>query len=273
MPAEENKAISQVHTDHYTGDFFSYYGEMSRLSARVMVPLVLELVQARSVIDVGCGTGEWLSVFRENGVEDIWGIDGPYVDQNQLKIPAGRFIPADLEQPFRMERRFDLVVSLEVAEHLSWSSAEAFVGSLIELGSVILFSAAIPNQGGENHLNEQWPEYWTELFNSKGFVVVDALRRRVWNNEKVQWWYAQNTLIFVAQEQLRNYPLLSREYEVYDASALPIVHPKLFLQKTENAKLWNIITMHSNSIAKRALKTLLPRSVYRLLRNGYSWRT
>ena len=238
-----------------------------------MVPLVLELVQARSVIDVGCGTGEWLSVFRENGVEDIWGIDGPYVDQNQLEIPAGRFIPADLEQPFRMERRFDLVVSLEVAEHLSKRSAETFVGSLIELGSVILFSAAIPSQGGENHLNEQWPEYWTELFNSKGFVVVDALRRRVWNNEKVQWWYAQNTLIFVAQEQLRNYPLLSREYEVYDASALPIVHPKLFLQKTENAKLRNIITMHSNSIAKRIVKTLLPRSVYRLLRNGYSWRT
>jgi SAM-dependent methyltransferase len=270
--SEENESIGPLGERYYTEDFFSYNEELSRQSASVMVPLILELVHARSVIDVGCGTGEWLSVFWENGIEDIWGIDGPYVNPNQLKIPRERFIPTNLEQPFRMDRKYELVVSLEVAEHLSRRSAHTFVGSLTELGPVVLFSAAIPHQGGVNHANEQWPEYWAKLFNRQGYIVIDALRKRVWSEEKVQWWYAQNTLLFVAREQLRDYPLLSKEYEMYNtASPLSIVHPKLFLEALEKAKLRNVVRMRSRIIVIRTLKFLLPRSIYELLCAGYRW--
>src|SRR5215216_6090895 len=231
LSGEEHKAMSQE-AAYYTPDYFSQIEEGSLASARVMVPILLKLVEVQSVIDIGCGTGAWLSVFRENGIEDIWGVDGPYINRNQLKIPAQQFTSTDLEQPFHMPRNFDLVVALEVAEHLSEGSAETLVNTLTGLGPVVLFSAAIPNQGGANHQNEQWPEYWAKLFNSNGYVASDAIRRRVWTNENVEVWYAQNTLLFVAQEQLQNYPLLRKEYAAYPPS---IVHPKLFLAKVEQA--------------------------------------
>ncbi len=269
MTTEGKMATNQLSKHHYTESFFSSLEKKSRLSAEVMVPLVLELAQVRSVIDVGCGTGEWLSVFQENGVEDVWGVDGAYVNKDKLKIRAESFIPTDLEQPFRMDRKFDLVVSLEVAEHLSERSARTFVNSLTELGPVVLFSAAIPNQGGENHLNEQWPEYWAKLFDDKGYVVIDPLRRKVWKDEKVQVWYAQNTLMFVAQEQLEDYPLLRKEYELGDACALSIVHPKVFQQRIEDAKFHNLLARNARYIARKTLRTFLPQSIYRLLRAAY----
>jgi SAM-dependent methyltransferase len=109
----------------YTEDYYAARpNEDIWPSARIIVPLVLELVQPRSVIDVGCGTGEWLSVFEEHGVEDVWGVDGRWLSKEMLEIAEERFVPFDLEQPFYMERSFDLVVSLEVAEHLPEQCAQ-----------------------------------------------------------------------------------------------------------------------------------------------------
>src|SRR5215208_2273917 len=229
--------MEQMGLQPYTEGYYSQLEEGSRLSARVVVPLVLELVQARSVIDVGCGTGDWLSVFQENGVTDIWGIDGAYVDRQLLKIPQERFVPADLKQPIHLDRTFDLVASLEVAEHLSSTNAEIFVNSLAGLGPVVLFSAAIPYQGGDNHVNEQWPEYWVEIFKNKGYIVVDALRRKIWNNEDVQPWYAQNVFLFVAEGRLKDFPLLGTGSELQNTSMLSLVHPQLYLSKVREATL------------------------------------
>ena len=230
---KKSKADNQLGVELYTEVYYSNREERTRLSAKAMVPLVMELVRPRSVIDVGCGTGEWLSVFREYGVEDIWGVDGASVPKGLLKIPEERFVPADLEQPFQIDRKFDLVVSLEVAEHLPSSCAETFVGSLVELGPLVLFSAAIPYQGGRNHVNLQWPEYWAKLFDDKGYVVIDPLRRKIWNNEEVAAHYAQNTLMFVAKERLGDYPLLNEAHELYDASMLAVVHPKMYQGNVE----------------------------------------
>ena len=155
----------------------------------------MKLVPAKSVVDVGCGLGTWLAVFREQGATATLGIDGEWIDRNHLEIPSESFMAFDLTQPLRLDRRFDLVVSLEVAEHLPPEAAETFVDSLTRLGSTILFSAAIPSQGGTHHVNEQWPEYWAHLFEKRGFRVVDAIRRRVWENGAVATWYAQNALL------------------------------------------------------------------------------
>ena len=77
MLAKDHKVNTPLGT-HYNQDFFSSTEGTSLPSARVMVPILLKLVEVRSVVDIGCGTGAWLSVFQENGVEDIWGVDGPY---------------------------------------------------------------------------------------------------------------------------------------------------------------------------------------------------
>ena len=119
-----------------------------------VVPIVLDLIRPGSVVDVGCGLGEWLATFQEHGVSDILGIDGDYVDRDMLYIPQQDFKTIDLNRPFTLNRTFDLAVCLEVAEHLEAEHANDFVESLTRLAPIILFSAAIPLQSGTNHVNE-----------------------------------------------------------------------------------------------------------------------
>src|SRR6266852_8889948 len=131
----------------YNDDFYRYLASFAARSARVVVPRLLASLPLRSVVDFGCGQGAWLSVWRSAGVSVV-GVDGPYVDPSQLLIDATAFHAADLAEPIDLGRRFDLVQSLEVAEHLSASRARRFVDTLTAHGSCVLFSAAVPGQGG-----------------------------------------------------------------------------------------------------------------------------
>jgi SAM-dependent methyltransferase len=212
----------------YTHEWFEAISGGSRLSAEAVVPIVLELVHAGSVVDVGCGTGTWLSVFQARGVEDVIGIDGDYVDRARLQISAERFLARDLSRPFELRRTFDLAVSVEVAEHLPREAAEPFVATLVKLAPVALFSAAIPGQGGTHHINEQWPVYWAELFERHGFVVADVLRPLIWQNPDVEPWYCQNAMLFVRRDVLREYPSIRRAMEAPRPLGLNVVHPRQF---------------------------------------------
>src|SRR5690242_7720938 len=98
----------------------SYYEWMkvgSRRSAVAVVPFLVEIVAPRSVLDVGCGTGSWLKVFQEHGVEDTLGLDGDWVDRSLLEIGADQFRATDLRRDFNVGRRFDLALCLEVAHY------------------------------------------------------------------------------------------------------------------------------------------------------------
>ncbi len=148
-------------------------------AAREVVPFLLEILDVRSVVDVGCGIGTWLKVFEENGVQDILGIDGDYVDKSLLKIDNQKFKEYDLEKLYNTDRKFDLAISLEVAEHLSIDSANVFVKTITNLSDTVVFSAAIPYQGGQNHINEQEPNYWIEKFENEGFKLFDILKTSV----------------------------------------------------------------------------------------------
>jgi SAM-dependent methyltransferase len=208
----------------YSPEFYDLIRVGSTRSAQAVVPEVLRLVRPRSVIDLGCGTGAWLAEFARQGIEDVYGVDGPDVRVDQLEIAPDRFEVADLTQPVNMARTFDLVISLEVAEHLPETAADTFVASLVSLGAVILFSAAVPHQGGVNHLNEQWPRYWAERFGAHGYVTVDALRATFWDDERVEWWYAQNMLFFVAESRLHEFPELASS-RIDSNSPRAIAHP------------------------------------------------
>jgi SAM-dependent methyltransferase len=206
-----------------------HFQNISQRSAREVVPVLLTFIQPRSVVDIGCGTGAWLSVFYEQGVEDVCGVDGDWVDRDMLQIARERFLSSDLSKPLQIARTFDLAISLEVAEHIPPESAEIFVHSLTELSPVILFSAAIPFQGGTNHVNEQWPEYWAQLFQRRGYQVIDCIRPKIWDNTHVAWWYAQNMLLFIKNDRLNDHPSIADT----PAGQLALVHPKCYTTKVD----------------------------------------
>lgn len=220
----------------YGRSFFEGHREGSGRSADAIVPLLIEAVEPSSVVDVGCGQGVWLSAFRSRGVTDVFGVDGDWVDTRSLEIPPACFASADLAKPLNLDRRFDLVLSLEVAEHLPAASAVTFVRSLVALGPVILFSAAIPFQGGVSHVNEQWPDYWAGLFERHRYVAVDYIRPIVWNNPDVVWWYAQNAMIFVQEDILPRFSRLAEAAKVSNRR-LSLVHPRRYLAAVEDSRV------------------------------------
>lgn len=191
-------------------------------SARVVVPFVIDRFHPKSVVDVGCGTGAWLSVVAELGVRDYIGVDDAAV-KDSLLFDQSRFVPADLTKPLELGRSFDLVISVEVAEHLPATAAETFIASLAALGDCVLFSAAIPGQGGPGHVNLQWPAYWSPLFRDHSFLPADLLRRHFWNDERIAWWYRQNLVVYGTEARLRDLGLTVEE-------PLPLVHPEYYLE-------------------------------------------
>jgi SAM-dependent methyltransferase len=185
----------------------------------------MELVAPASVVDVGCGIGTWASVFAAHGVNDVLGVDGDYVDRASLLIERDRFEAVDLAAGFDTGRTFDLAISLEVGEHLPPECSARFVRDLTRLAPVVLFSAAIPHQGGSDHVNERWQDDWAAIFAAEGYVAVDAVRPRVWNDPAVEFWYVQNAILYVRRDRLGDYPALA------DAGCdwpLRMVHPRLY---------------------------------------------
>ncbi|MDR2971147.1 MAG: class I SAM-dependent methyltransferase [Bacteroidales bacterium] len=185
----------------------------------IIIPLVLHYVKPKSVVDFGCGIGTWLNAFKNNGISEILGIDGEWCKKDLLfkYIQKSEFKCVNLENPIYLEKTYDLVVSLEVAEHLSETSADIFVQSLTNAGKVILFSAAFPGQGGQNHINEQWPSYWASKFQKYGYYFHDIIRGKIWNNQDVSLWYKQNIFLVIHESVDFNYPndnLLPLDYNV-----------------------------------------------------------
>lgn len=145
----------------------------------------MDIVNAKSVIDVGCGTGTFLSVFKRNGVDEVLGIEGEWLNITKLQIDRDEILIRNLEEPMFLNRKFDLALCLEVIEHLSESSASIILESLSNLSDIIVFSATIPSQGGKDHINEQWVEYWQKKFLEKDYLFYDEFINLFWNNSKV----------------------------------------------------------------------------------------
>ena len=192
-------------------------------SADVAVPLILDAVRPRSVVDVGCGLGAWLAVFKAHGVEDVLGYDGPWVDRSQLLIAPPEFEGADLTEPLPVHRRFDLAICLEVVHMLEPEHAAPVVEALTRLSHVVVFSAGIPGQGGTMFQNEQWPAYWADLFAGHGYVASDPFRIALWEEPHVKWWFAQNMLCYAAPDALARLPVLTGAR--CEGTPLPLVHP------------------------------------------------
>ncbi len=197
----------------YSGDFYSYIDSGSRKSARAVASILLDEMRIETLLDVGAGHGAWAAEWTTAGVNDVLAVDGDYVRRDQLAIPEDKFLAHDLSKPLDLKRRFDLVQSLEVAEHLPADKADLFVDNLVRHGDVILFSAAVPHQGGEHHVNEQPPEYWRRRFGARGYMAFDFVRPRLQGQSEVMPWYRFNSYLYAneaGEERLSKAVLATR---------------------------------------------------------------
>lgn len=222
-----------MNQEHHQQHHVSHLKEMKVRSANAdeMCRLLREIgLMPKSVVDVGCGYGFFLSaVKREWPDATLYGLDGPWVETDSLLIAKEEFREVNLEEPVVLDRTFDLAACLEVAEHLAEEHAGRLVDLLTAASEVVLFSAAIPGQGGQGHVNEKYPSYWCRLFQDREFVVTDVLHSLIWANDQLLPWFRQNLFIFCSKKVVgkrSDWAPHVKEFQLLDR-----VHPAYFQSK------------------------------------------
>ena len=192
-----NSKDNNVSNDIYGDIFYEDNQYSSFVSGLNVLKKLLPELLPKSIVDFGCGTGTWLAAAKAiNRNIEVVGVDGDYVNRDMLMIDESSFIPFDLTGAIDLGRKFDLAISLEVAEHIDKEYADRFIDNICRHSDTILFSAAHVGQGGDGHVNEQPIEYWIDKFSNRGYKLTD-IREQFKNNPDIDWWYKDNMVLFI----------------------------------------------------------------------------
>ena len=181
----------------------------STVAARRILPLLLERFEINSVLDVGCGTGAWLAVAREMGANRLTGVDATWAEDwlDEDGMIGSRdfdFVEHDLRERLKLDDRFDLAMSLEVAQHFTDARAASFVEDLCATAPRVLFSSAVPLQYPPLEsimINNRWQSYWAGHFADCGYLPMDVIRPVIWNDDVIPDYYRQNMLVYVTESE------------------------------------------------------------------------
>lgn len=222
-------------SENYSSDF---YRSFTADSAQIVVPIICKLLPGiKSVVDYGCGPGLWLREFMRTGIE-VQGYDFGDAAPENIAIPYEYFDHLDitsLSPPSHTHtKKYNLAICLEVAEHVPADYAEQLINLLCASSDIVLFSAAVPLQGGTCHINEQWPNYWMELFKKKNFICFDVIRPIIWDNQRIEWWYRNNMLLFLNENITTQFSDLSKMKSFYGYS---LVNPDMFSSLLEKVSI------------------------------------
>lgn len=243
--------------DLKTYNHFFYKNQLleSKNSAKYIVPIINDWFQPKSIIDVGCGVGAWLDIWKnsKNGVE-VMGIDAGFVERSLLLIDvSNEFIEADLNNKLPKLKKYDLAMCLEVAEHLDENRADSFVEDLTSLSDIVLFSAAIPGQEGTQHINEKFLKYWIDKFNQNGYKCFDVIRPMIWEVDSISWWFRQNIVLFVKNGTNIKTDLSNMQtFNCFD-----LVHKELLIHKTNRCNSLLNLKKIENRYVPRILNKII----------------
>ncbi len=248
--------------DTYDESFYIRQMEGSYKSALEYASYLTKMLKIRSVVDVGCGRGTWLKAFYDYGACKLVGYDGPWNNQSKMIDEAISFVSADLNEPLPLpSEKFDIAMSLEVAEHLKDTSAKNFVKNLTLLSDVVMFGAAYTNQGGADHINEKPHTYWANIFSDLGYEPYDIFRPVFWGCKNVEFWYQQNTFLYVKQSSDSSAQIEKAGWTAMaNIGFMDCIHPKLYTNWTVRAE-----RAERNSIESRLL-AVVPESLRPLAR-------
>ena len=186
--------ISEIYNEW----FFEEIKKSEVESSMDFAKIVQKYLKFNSVMDVGCGSAIYLKALNDIGITDLIGFDGSECAVTTSLLPDVTFVH-DLRLPLILDRKYDLAICIEVAEHLEEKYAETLVKSLIGVSDCVLFTAATVNQGGYGHLFEVEHEYWIDLFARCGYKhdkeLSDIMRQEMYA-KNVVWWICKNTMIF-----------------------------------------------------------------------------
>ena len=188
----------------YDGDFWRLHdsGDWDGLAG-----VFVRFCAPASLADVGCGDGKLLAALRRRRPAlPLLGIDAAQAALDRAAAAGVLVAKHDLGSGGRADlaalrdriAAFDVVVSLEAAEHLPPWAGRRFIDTLAGGARVVVFSAAQPDQGGTLHMNERAPEYWRDQFASRGYVrsPADAAFREAVARLDLAPWYAANVHVF-----------------------------------------------------------------------------
>lgn len=211
------------HSDEnlYNDAFFEKYLSRKQYiyDHRKIANAIYKSLQPKSVIDVGCGSGQilyWLR--RKNRFVPIQ--DRVVVRGFEKSVSATRFWPksvkdyiqiADCTEILPRSNVADVVICVEVAEHITEDSSPQLINNLCALSqNFIVFSAAPPGQGGIGHINEQIWDFWEEKFLSNGWIEdisktnefraaidLDLVNLVLGRKRRVSPWYRSNIRILI----------------------------------------------------------------------------
>jgi SAM-dependent methyltransferase len=216
-------------TYRYDRRFYETNVRLNAPSAGRIIAALLTVQPIDSVLDVGCARGAWLREWARAGIKDFHGMDGLYAGESHLMIDQDHFTRADLASGFDLRRQFDLVQSLEVAEHLPGHASAAFIEALVRHSrGLVLFSAAPPGQGGENHVNEQSYDFWRDHFRAHGYHAVDWIRPQFVGDQEIAYWYRYNIMLYVSEPMLERLPEPVRRHKVPDDEPIADISLLLF---------------------------------------------
>jgi SAM-dependent methyltransferase len=221
----------------YTKAFYSAFNQRSYVAAGILLREVASEHPFDSMVDFGCGSGTWLraahELVRERGRQpQLVGVDGEHVRKLADRSFPVEYRHADLEARIELGERFDLAISLEVAEHLSPERGPSFVEDICRTADVVLFGASIPGQGGleggVHHVNERWQEYWADLFREQGYACIDLFREKYWMDPRFERcpYYVANAFLYARIGH--GLAARCRHRAVRERWWLNVVHPRVY---------------------------------------------
>ncbi len=185
----------------YKPKFYASVTLRAQTTAEIVTELISSTFTISSFIDIGCGDGLWSRKMLEKCDNKIKGyaIDLPGVRPKELQQVASdiQFIELNLNSnPYIPERQFDLAFCTEVLEHLEEHAALLLLNSIAANCDLLVFSAAVPGQGGTGHINEHPQEYWDSQLQKRGFRPFDVIRPAIIELE-VPSYYKNNLILYV----------------------------------------------------------------------------
>jgi hypothetical protein len=193
-----------VNKKSYTPNFYEEVASRADVASQICANLLKETLLIETLIDVGSGTGIWTRNFllTIDQLKELTSIDLPttrriYLEDSSLDLSKIRIIEQDLvANPYLPEEIFDLTICVEVLEHLVEDAGIKLIEEFGKKTKFLLFSAAVPGQGGTHHINEQKYAYWYEKLKNSGFVPLDIMRPSL-NKPEVPSYYRHNIVLWV----------------------------------------------------------------------------